>query len=82
MSKRKQIANNIIDAFMAFYDANNVNAENMKILRESFDKAHLKKRELTAEFVRRYDNGEFGDCADIHNPHFWAGHGIIEKWFS
>lgn len=74
MSKRKQIANNIIDAFMAFYDANNVNAENMKILRESFDKAHLKKRELIAEFVSRYDNS---DC-----ERFEVLHGIIEKWFS
>lgn len=82
MSKRKQIANNIIDAFMAFYDANNVNAENMKILRESFDKAHLKKRELIAELVRRYDNGEFGDCADPHDPRFFAGHKIIREWFS
>lgn len=74
MSKRKQIANNIIDAFMAFYDANNVNAENMKILRESFDKAQLEKKDLIAEFVRRYDNG---DC-----ELFEVAHGIIEKWFS
>ena len=74
MSKRKQIANNIIDAFMAFYDANNVNAENMKILRESFDKANLEKKDLIAEFVRRYDNG---DC-----ERFEVVHGIIEKWFS
>lgn len=74
MSKRKQIANNIIDTFMAFYDANNVNAENMKILRESFDKAQLEKKDLIAEFVRRYDNGD--------NPRFEVVHGIIEKWFS
>lgn len=74
MSKRKQIANNIIDAFMAFYDANNVNAENMKILRESFDKANLEKKDLIAEFVRRYDNDD--------NPRFEVVHGIIEKWFS
>jgi hypothetical protein len=74
MSKRKQIANNIIDAFIAFYNAGNVNAENMKILRESFDKAHLKKRELVSEFVRRYDNED--------NPRFEVVHGIIEKWFS
>ena len=74
MSKRKQIANNIIDAFMAFYDANNVNAENMKILRESFDKAQLEKKDLIAESVRRYDNND--------NPRFEVVHGIIEKWFS
>lgn len=74
MSKRKQIANNIIDAFMAFYDADNVNAENMKILRESFDKAHLEKKDLVAEFVRRCDNDD--------NPRFEVMHGIIEEWFS
>ena len=44
MSKRKEIANNIITAFMAFYNADNIIVENMAILRESFDKAGLKKK--------------------------------------
>lgn len=82
MSKRKEIANNIITAFMAFYNADNITVENMAILRESFDKTGLKKRELTTEFVKRYQKGEFGDCSKLEDDHFFAGHEIIRKYFS
>lgn len=82
MSKRKEIANNIITAFMTLYNADNVTAENMAALRESFDKIGLKRRELTTEFVKRYQKGEFGDCSKLDNKSFFAGHNIILKYFS
>ena len=41
-----------------------------------------KKRELTTEFVKRYQKGEFGDCGKLEDDHFFAGHEIIRKYFS
>lgn len=81
MSKRKEIANNIITTFMTFYNADNVTAENMAALRESFDKVGLKRRELTTEFVKRCKKGEFGS-GKTGDQNFFAGHNIILKYFS
>jgi hypothetical protein len=81
MSKRKEIANNIITTFMTFYNADNITAKNMATLRESFDKAGLKKRELTTEFIKRCQKGEFGS-GKIGDHNFFAGHKIILKYFN
>lgn len=52
MSKRTKLAEDIVTSIAAFVRARNVTADNLALLKESFDKMGLKVRELKSFFIK------------------------------